>query len=57
MTIEQLQSICQSEENSAELPMLNQRLNVLHETGTILLKVCLYFLFCFVIELKIRKGI
>jgi len=38
--MEQFESIVKPEEHTAKLPMLNERLNVLHETGTILLKVC-----------------
>jgi hypothetical protein len=37
--MDQLENIFRSTENSSRLPMLNERLNVLHETGSILLKV------------------
>ena len=38
--MEQFESIVKPEEHTVKLTMLNERLNVLHETGTILLKVC-----------------
>jgi hypothetical protein len=34
-----LEKIFQSAEKSSQLPMLTERLNILHETGSILLKV------------------
>lgn len=39
ITIDQLKYIFRPAENSSELPMLNERLNILHEIGPILLKV------------------
>ena len=39
-----LENIFRPLDNSPPLPMLNERLNVLHETGSILLQVC-YLIF------------
>ncbi|CAF1069224.1 unnamed protein product [Rotaria sordida] len=38
ITIDQLKYIFRSIENSSQLPMLNERLNILHETGSVLVK-------------------
>ncbi|CAF4395023.1 unnamed protein product, partial [Adineta steineri] len=38
ITIDQLEDIFRSTENSSKLPMLTERLNVLHDTGSILIK-------------------
>jgi hypothetical protein len=39
ITMSELEKIVQPAENSSPLPLLNERLAVLHETGAILLKV------------------
>jgi hypothetical protein len=43
--MEQLENIFRSTDESTRLPMLNERLNVLHETGSILVKVNLFYSF------------
>jgi hypothetical protein len=42
ITMDELENIFRSSVNSSRMPMLTERLNVLHETGSILLKV-IYF--------------
>ena len=43
--MEQLENIFRSTDESTRLPMLNERLNVLHEAGSILVKVNLFYSF------------
>lgn len=40
--MEELENLFGSTEKGSRLPMLNERLTVLHETGSILLKVNLF---------------
>ncbi len=47
ITIDELENIFRPSENSSRLPMLTERLNVLHETGSILLKV-IHFIYLFI---------